>query len=121
MDLLYKNENFTKIRKKLRLNQTEFSKKLDTSQDMISNYENKKIELPSKIIDILHKKLNIDIHWLLTGKGEMFLNSKKDKNSNIEIDEDVLDIFKVVYKKAVKSDKINLLEECLFECGQKIK
>ncbi len=37
------------------------------------------------------------------------------------IEEDVLNIFKVVYRKAVKSDKINLLEKCLFECEQKIK
>lgn len=119
MDFFTKNENFVLIRKELKLNQTEFAEKLNISQDMISKYENKKIELPSKIIDILHKKLKVNIHWLLTGKGEMFLNSQIDES--IEIDEGVLDIFKVVYKKAVKTDKINLLEECLFECGQKIK
>jgi len=72
------NINFLTIRKELALNQTQFAAKLSTSQNLISKYEKGDVEVPYKIINNLHKILNININWLLTGKGEMFI---KDLNS----------------------------------------
>jgi len=67
------NINFLTIRSKLGLNQTEYAKKLDSSQNLISKYEKGQVELPYKIINNLNKVFNIDINWLLTGNGDMLI------------------------------------------------
>lgn len=74
------NINFLTIRKKLGLSQVDYAKNLSTSQNLISKYEKGQVELPYKIINNLHKILNININWLLTGIGEMFIEEQNTKN-----------------------------------------
>jgi len=78
------NINFLTIRKKLGLNQTEYAEKLDSSQNLISKYEKGQVEVPFKIINNLHKILNININWFLTNKGDMFFNENNEKLSQID-------------------------------------
>lgn len=62
------------FRKKLNLSQQELAKHLNMQPQALARYEKDKvkpsIELAKKLTDLF----NINLNWLLTGKGEMFLN-----------------------------------------------
>ncbi len=70
---------FKEIRKKKKMTQTEFAELLGTTQRNISKYENEKLEIPDKIKAELIK-IGVDINWLLTGEGEMFLKKEPVKS-----------------------------------------
>jgi len=65
------------FRKKLNLSQQELAKHLNMQPQALARYEKDKvkpsIELAKKLTDLF----NINLNWLLTGKGEMFLNQPK--------------------------------------------
>lgn len=77
------------------LKKTEFAALLEVSPSTISEimHAGRIKRLPNKSLRILHKKINVNLNWLLTGEGEMFLPSpctqrldKKNKektNANI--------------------------------------
>ncbi|WP_332444351.1 helix-turn-helix transcriptional regulator [Wolinella succinogenes] len=64
-------ERLKEIRKNLKISQGEMSKILEVSIKSVSGYENG-LEMSSKLLRKLAEKLNINIHWLITGQGEMF-------------------------------------------------
>ena len=76
------------IREYFSLNQTEFAKLLSIEQNKFSRYENGvheftdelKIRLVDKILSIYEKRININ--WLITGEGEMFLSSQEKALEN---------------------------------------
>ena len=66
------------IRDKLKLSQSDFSTNLSTTQATVSRYE-KDLRLPdAEFLENLSNIYHIDINWLLTGKGEMFLSDNKE-------------------------------------------
>ena len=79
------------IREYFSLNQSDFAEFLGIEQNYFSRYENGIHEFPDelkiKLIDIIMLKYEkrININWLLSGEGEMFLpeQSKKPKKSNL--------------------------------------
>jgi|GEM_PF-5969080 len=76
------NERFSIIRKKLRLSQQQIAEELGVRQASISDIERGKIEISNKIILLLHKKYNISIDWIYTGKGDIFI--EKSDNTQKE-------------------------------------
>lgn len=64
-------------RETLKLNQKEFASKLGIKQESLSRYESGNQSMPDEIKLKLSEDISID--WLITGKGEMFI----DKNSNV--------------------------------------
>ena len=60
------------LRKKLGYNQKNFADLLGITERTLRNYE-KGNNLPSSLLTILIEKFNININWLLTGEGDMFL------------------------------------------------
>lgn len=46
----------------------------------IQNYESGERNISNDIIMMLNEKFNINIHWLYTGNGSMFLEEKKEEN-----------------------------------------
>lgn len=60
------------IREVLNVSQTTFAAELDIPRTTLINYE-KGISLPSDLLLKLKEKWGINIDWLLTGEGEMFL------------------------------------------------
>ncbi|OCL81892.1 helix-turn-helix domain-containing protein [Arcobacter porcinus] len=108
------NSNLIDIRKKLGLNQMEFADRLETSQNLISKYEQGKVELPFKIINNLNKVFNININWLLTGNGSMFENEIGNKENILFKDEIINDIQKLSPKRQeyyYHKIKADLIEE----------
>lgn len=73
-----------KIRKILNLNQLDLCKLLNLSQQAISNIEEDKIFLHNEDLIILGKKLNINIDYLLIGRGSMFIKNSSNIKDNIK-------------------------------------
>jgi transcriptional regulator with XRE-family HTH domain len=59
------------------LTQQAFAESLDTSASYISDIEAGKTAPGSKFLTTFLRKFNINLNWLLTGEGEMFLDESK--------------------------------------------
>jgi len=63
------HDRLFEIRKKTKLTQGDFSKRLGISRRAYINYERGDRELPSAFLIKLHAELSINPSWLLTGEG----------------------------------------------------
>ena len=74
--MLIYGENFKKFREALGYNQSNIAAKIEITPQAIQRVEagngNFNDEIKAKLIE----KFNLNINWLLTGNGEMFLNDK---------------------------------------------
>ena len=61
------------VRKEFGFGQNEFGERLGVNQNALSQYENGNRKLPDEIMQKLAEIFDVNINWLLTGKGEMFL------------------------------------------------
>ena len=60
----------------LRLTSIELANKLDIPVRTIGSYERAEAQPSPKFLTALYEQLNIDINWLLSGKGNMFLDKR---------------------------------------------
>jgi len=65
------------IRVNLSISQSDMANILGTNQKTLSRYENNLTFPPVDILEKLAEKYNFNLHWLITGKGEMFIESSK--------------------------------------------
>jgi len=68
------NERIKTIRKVLKLSQTDMAKNLETSSGYISEIETGKITPGGAFMQKIHERYNVNINWLLSGKGGMFVD-----------------------------------------------
>lgn len=71
------------VRKSLNLNQVEFGLKLGISVGVISNIElhrNKTDISKNPICNLICNIFNVNPNWLLTGEGEMFVDSSNNSS-----------------------------------------
>jgi transcriptional regulator with XRE-family HTH domain len=75
-------ETFTQRLSLLRGNssQIEFAKFLGIEQTYISRYELGKVKPTSEFLSLLVEKTNVNLNWLLTGKGDMYITSNETKS-----------------------------------------
>ena len=85
------------IRKKFKLNQTEFGKLCGKTQGAITKYETGRVIPDEAFIKLICIKFNVNEEWLRTGKGDMFIETMDSmienlaKNYNLsEIDVDII-------------------------------
>lgn len=78
-------------REKRKMSQKQFALVMDMAQGQYSLIENGKLELSFEKMDILHKKLNIDLNYLVTGKFTK-LDYGLDKMDVTELKKLMLDI-----------------------------
>jgi len=64
--------------------QKAFADSLGVNQNYISRYEAGKIKPSFEFLKSVAEKENININWLLTGKGEMYLSENKSKSELIK-------------------------------------
>lgn len=69
------NTRLKQIRNFLKLNQQEMADNFNVQLVTYRNYEQGKRGLPLELIEKLNEKLNININWLFTGTGEIFINT----------------------------------------------
>lgn len=60
------------LRKELRLSQSEFANKLGLKQQTYLNYENGR-DIPNAILEKFNSIFDVNLNWLFTGKGNIFL------------------------------------------------
>ena len=77
------NIRIKQIRLSMNINQTSYAELTNTSQSNISKYERGELKPTLEFLISLHEKLNVNINWVLTGKGSMF---NHDVQSDIDID-----------------------------------
>jgi transcriptional regulator with XRE-family HTH domain len=81
------NNRLKELRIKLGLNQKEFANQLEVNQTTISQYENneeKAKNITAKSLEKLRVNFDVNIDWLFSGRGQMFLNSKKNIDTFIK-------------------------------------
>ncbi len=61
------------LRKVLKLSQKEIAEKIKIPQRTYSNYENESNKIPQDILQSIATIFHVNLNWLLTGEGEMFL------------------------------------------------
>lgn len=87
-------ERIKKIRKELRMTQTEFGKKIGMSKQYFSKVENGVVLLNNEKLVAIGDNFHVNLNYLLLGNGEMFFSEKDakaaDQNTCIE---DVIDKF----------------------------
>ncbi len=67
---------FTKVRKYFGLSQAEFALKINRSPGFISNVEHARSEVSEETIKTTCSVFEIDETWLVTGKGDMFVEGQ---------------------------------------------
>ena len=79
-------ERIKQIRLKLGIQQGEFAEKLNVVQQQLSKYERGENKPSAEFLTVLNEKVNVNINWLLTGKGEMFINDNYTNNDNKSVE-----------------------------------
>ena len=54
--------------------QTSMAKSLGIPRENYSKYEMAQVRLPNHIMELLANKKNVNLNWLITGKGSRFLD-----------------------------------------------
>lgn len=94
-DYLTINERVRTVRNALGLTQIDFGKRLAVAQSYLTNIETGKREVTEKIQKLICLEFNVSEEWLLTGKGEMFVESDSTIISQLS-DEYGLDSFEKI-------------------------
>ena len=82
------------VRKFFKLSQEEIGKITHYSKSLISEVEKGGKKPSSQYLYSLLTQFNIDANWILTGKGEMFLDGRSDSPE----DKDIKELFKMMKK-----------------------
>lgn len=73
-------DNLKNIRLSLELSQDEMAKTLDMHQVQYGTYERGKSKPSADVLEKLVLKHNVNINYLLTGEGPMFITPELSKN-----------------------------------------
>ena len=67
------NERLKKLRKALDLTQQEFADRIGVKRNSFANYETGRNTPIDAIIISICKEFNVNVNWLRTGEGDMFI------------------------------------------------
>jgi SOS-response transcriptional repressor LexA len=70
-------QRFKELRKFLNLSQIELAEILEVSQSTVSFYEKDEVYPSVASLFIIKNQYNVDLNWLFTGKGKMFIQEKQ--------------------------------------------
>ena len=97
------NERFAIVRQEHGLNAKKFAESLGIDPTIISAIETGKREPSKEVLLKLATAYNMNIHWLLTGEGEIFLNKK--------VEPGVSKVYTSSEKGVEKTDPLRSVEE----------
>lgn len=80
-------QRFMQLRKFLKMTQSEFGKELGRTKMAISYYEKGERSIDNSVLLLLQEKFNVNIDWMRTGTGTMFL-----EDSDKKMDSDIVNI-----------------------------
>jgi SOS-response transcriptional repressor LexA len=73
-------ERLKALRKQLGVNQQELGEALKINASAISQMEHNHIKPSLDTLITLSQKFNVDLHWLITGKGDMFMATEEKRS-----------------------------------------
>lgn len=76
------NVRLRELRKYLKLTQEDFSSIIGLKQGSIADWERAKSSPSIDTLAIIANNFKINLHWLITGEGSMFLSDPKNENLN---------------------------------------
>ena len=83
-------ENLKKVRQELGLSVAKLSQKIEIPAPTLTCYERGERTPSAQLFIQLHIKLNVNLNWFVTGKGEMFsYDTNRERISKEEILSDV--------------------------------
>ncbi len=68
------------LRKQLHKSQDEFASVLGITKQAISNIENSKSSPSPQVLYKMHTKLNINLNYIIAGKGEIFTSEEQKED-----------------------------------------
>jgi len=71
-------ERIHALRKELGIKQYQMAQEINVNASAVSQMEGNKINPSIESMLVLWKKYKVDLHWLLTGEGDMFCESKNE-------------------------------------------
>ncbi len=80
------NNRLRELRKALHLKQDEMARILNKSTRMIQYYEQGKFDIETDLLFKIQELFNINLNWLITGTGSMFLSDRKEEGNVKYID-----------------------------------
>ena len=92
-------ENLKKLRYELRMSAQALADVMGVSLITMQNYELGKREPKYAFMYQLLTRYNVNINWLMTGQGEMFIGQDKATSGNIDVAE-----FKKLFKQCMKDE-----------------
>lgn len=71
------------VRKRLGLSQIDIAEKMGITQHSFSNYENSKRFPDSRFLHNLREFYEVNLNWLISGDGPIFMKYDKEKSKEI--------------------------------------
>lgn len=76
------NDRLKLIRADVNESQAKFCKRFEIPQQTYANYELNKRSIPDEVKTKLQQQLNVNLNWLITGEGSMYLDEEEEKKQN---------------------------------------
>ncbi len=87
-------ENLKKLRTELGLSVAKFAEKLEMSANTLTNYEQNRRAPSLNLFVQLDKKVDVNLNWLVSGKGSMFNQKLKQSCENDELEGKIVEVMK---------------------------
>ncbi len=85
-------QNLKKLRIELGLSVSKFADRLEMSANTLTNYEQNRRAPSLNLFVQLDKKVNANLNWLVSGKGEMFNQSTKKPTENDNLEQKIVEV-----------------------------
>jgi len=81
------------LRKQFGISQQEFAARTGLGRDSIANWETGRAEPIAATLTVLADEFNVNLHWLLTGQGGMFLGAEPERTAARERQAELVPVF----------------------------
>lgn len=103
--------NLRLFRKIIGKTQHELAADLDVSRSTISNIERGVTFIRVDYLDRMYRKFGLNINWLLTGKGNIFISKDQKLPAGVSINEKYFELFELMQIPAVEEEILKTLKE----------
>ena len=107
---MYLGKRIKEAREFLKIGQKEFAEKIGIIYQTLSKYERNEIKPTTEILTKLAEIHGININWLLTGNGDMFI--REEKKSNTKADE-IIEAYKKLPEEKQKYYYFKIIADSL--------
>lgn len=96
------NERLKQIRQQIGVSQIAFAGMFGLKQQTYQKYESGIVSMPQDLLEQLADKMNINLHWLITGNGSMHIGGEQGEEAPLRAHTRDIDIRKNILKDSVE-------------------